>query len=281
MIRFGAQRLVRPETSGAERWLFRLMGVADPAHYLHSLYFRRALDSLPAFQPRRILDAGCGFGDYSFYLAQRYPAAQVLGLDMDQARIERNRTVATALGLANVIFEPQDLTTLDGATNFDLVIAIDVLEHIALQEQALNRLSQALVPGGIAFIHLPTVRERPVPFSRWLTGFHAWAEKEHIAQERTAKEFTAAVGATGLEILQSQRTFGYFSGELATSLFALPYRNTPWNRALLGALAPFCRVLAWTDILQLNQPRYAVAVLAHKPRPVSSCATPATAVSHS
>ena|SRR5450759_1524782 len=34
--RFGEQRLALPDVSGAERLLFHAMGVADPAHYLHS-----------------------------------------------------------------------------------------------------------------------------------------------------------------------------------------------------------------------------------------------------
>jgi hypothetical protein len=66
---FGEQRLVRSKSSFAERLLFRVMGVPDPANYLDSLYFRRELDRLRGLPPSRILDAGCGAGDYSFYLA--------------------------------------------------------------------------------------------------------------------------------------------------------------------------------------------------------------------
>jgi 2-polyprenyl-3-methyl-5-hydroxy-6-metoxy-1,4-benzoquinol methylase len=94
-----------------------------------------------------------------------------------------------------------------------------VLEHIPKQLDALSNLRSALRPGGIAFFHIPTVRERPVPFSRWLTGFHAWAEKEHAAEERSAEEFIEIVRSSGLEVVKSCRTFGYFTGELATRAF--------------------------------------------------------------
>jgi len=59
-------------------------------------------------------------------------------------------------------------------------------------------------------------------------------------------------------------TFGYWSGELATSLFALPYRNTWRNRVFQLALAPICRSLAMLDQVGRQRTRYAVAVLLRK-----------------
>lgn len=264
-IRFGEQRLIRRDVGAAHRLLFRIMGVADPAHYLHKLYFQRALDDLKDLSPTDVLDAGCGGGDYSFYLGRRYPGAEILGVDINDRQIERNRETACQLGICNVKFEVADLTTLDSLNRFDLVIAIDVLEHILRQQEALVRLCTALRPGGVAFFHLPTVRERPVPFSRLLRDFHAWAAEEHHATLCTAEEFVNGLRATGLEIVQAYRTFGYLTGELATSLFALPYADTTRNRLLQGVLALPCRVLALADRLNLERTRYAVAVVAKKP----------------
>ncbi len=275
MARFGEQRLVRRNSSVGERLIFRLMGVADPAHYLHSLYLRRELDRVSDFAPLHILDAGCGPGDYCFYLARRYPRSEVLGIDINDLSIEQNRENARRLGLPNVHFELVDLSQADFAAQFDLVISIDVLEHIVRQREALGALFTALKPGGLVFFHLPTVRERPVPFSGRLTGFHAWAAKEHIAEERTAEEFISTVRAVGLEVIRAYRTFGYFTGELATSLFALPFDPTTFNRVLLALLALPCRVLALADTLNMERTRYAVAVLAWKPTggiPVASVA---------
>jgi SAM-dependent methyltransferase len=262
--RFGAQRLVRPDA--AERWLFRLMGVADPAHYLHWRYLRESLDRAGDLTPSRILDAGCGAGDHTFYLAQRFPDSEVIGVDVDAARIARNQETAPRLGLRNVSFEVQDLTQLPWVERFDLVISIDVLEHIVEQQTALRCLQRVLRPGGRFFFHIPTKRRRPVPFSAWLGGFHAWAEKEHVAEDRTAEGFVAVVRAAGFEITDSWRTFGFFTGELATSLFALPYDPTPRNKVFQVMLAPVCRALAVADLLQVDRERYAVAVTGRRPR---------------
>jgi hypothetical protein len=103
-----------------------------------------------------------------------------------------------------------------------------------------------------------------VPFSSLLGGFHEWAEGEHVAEDRTAQDFVTTMRHAGYDVLNSYPTFGYFTGELATSLFNLPYENTTRNRVLQALLAPACRVLAVADSLHLEKTRYAVAVEARR-----------------
>ncbi|RAQ97136.1 class I SAM-dependent methyltransferase [Thermogemmatispora tikiterensis] len=40
----------------------------------------------PIQQPRRILDIGCGTGQWAFELAQQFPQAEVIGLDLEQVK---------------------------------------------------------------------------------------------------------------------------------------------------------------------------------------------------
>lgn len=264
MAKFGEQRLVRSDVGRLQRALFRVLGVADPAHYLHNLYLRRALARLDGRSPRHILDAGCGAGDHSFFLARRFPSATVLGVDVQQHLIERNRAVAAELGLTNLRFEVADITRMERAERFDLITSIDVLEHIVEQRLALSVLAHHLAPGGMTFFHVPTVRPRPVPFSSWLDAFHKWAEGEHLADEVTAEKFVEATGASGLRVKHWHPTFGYWTGELATSLFALPYRNTAINRIFQVLLILPCRALVHADPSVKSGAYYAVAVIAEK-----------------
>ena len=242
------------------------MGIVDPAHCLHSRYFLRALAQLKQFQPRAILDAGCGRGDYTFYLARRFPGAQVYAVDIDEVRIGRNRRMAGRLALENITFEIADLVTIRLPTRFDLIVSIDVLEHIPQQEQALRNLADQLTPDGRVFYHIPTIRERPVPFSRRLRGFHEWAEKEHLAEERSAADFLDLLRRTGYDVIRSYRTFGYYTGELATSLFNMPYDNNLTNKLIQAMLSPLCRGLALADQLGLERTRYALAAEARLAR---------------
>ncbi|HEY0529027.1 MAG TPA: methyltransferase domain-containing protein [Gemmatimonadaceae bacterium] len=261
---FGEQRLALPEVSSAERLLFQVLGVVDPAHYLHSRYFRRSLEKWKDLAPRAILDAGCGRGDYSFFLARTFPEAQVYGVDIDAARVERNRRMSATLGLDNVTFEVADIVTARFPTTFDLIVSIDVLEHIPEQEKALRNLASQLTPEGRVFYHVPTRRERPVPFSGALGGFHEWAEKEHTAEDRSAAQFVDVLGRNGYHVTRYQRTFGYYTGELATSLFNMPYQNTLRNKMFQAMLSPICRVLALADALGIERTRYAVAAEAQR-----------------
>lgn len=262
-MKFGEQRLVRPDVGAGHRWFFRLFGIAEPAHYLHHRYLNRALDRLVHQPPRRVLDAGCGGGDHTVELARRFPEAEILGIDLDAALIARNQDAARRLGLTRVRFVLGDLSRLDGDA-FDLIVCIDVLEHIPGQQRALENLARALTPGGLAYFHLPTVRPRPIPFSRWLGEFHAWAEKEHIADELTAAQFVDRVRAAGLIPVEVQPTFAYAAGELANSCFSLPYQNVWYNRIAQLGLAPVCRGLAMLDELPWMGPRYAVKVVARR-----------------
>ena len=265
-VLFGEQRLVRPEVGAVQKALFRTIGLADPAHYLHSMYFQRALTQLRLDSPARILDAGCGRGDYSLYLAKRFPSAEIIGLDIDPQRIDRNLDTAKRLGLTNITFLVSDLTTLEHEAYFDFVLSVDVLEHLTEQKLVLRKLAQTLKPGGSAFYHIPTLRPKPVPFARFLKDFHAWADSEHVADDRSAEEFTRLVAESGLEVLTATPTFGYYTGELANSIFVLPYKNTAANRVLQAALTPLCRGLAMLDFLGLEKTRYAVAVAARRPK---------------
>jgi SAM-dependent methyltransferase len=262
--RFGEQRLVRPDLGSAARLLYRLMGVADPSHYLRSRYVRRALAAFAPGAPTRILDAGCGRGDYAIYLARRYPRADVLAVDIDAVGVERARDAARRLGIQNLRFAIADLITLELRADFDLVISVDVLEHIRSQQTVLETLARSLRPGGTAIYHVPTVRPRPVLLSRYLGGLRAWAEEEHEADELTAEEFSARVAASGLSLLHRVPTFGRYTGELANSLFALPFADTPRNRVLQAVIAPPCRLLALADLAGLDRPRYAVLVVAEQ-----------------
>jgi ubiquinone/menaquinone biosynthesis C-methylase UbiE len=260
---FGEERLLR---GGTEAALFRVLGVADPAHFLHYRYLRRALAALEK-EPSAILDAGSGPGDHALYLARRYPRAMVFGWDSRKDWVLNAAMAARALGIPNARFAVADLRDLRARDRFDLVCAIDVLEHLTDPAAALRSFWAVLRPGGAAFFHFPVDRPRPVPFSRYLRSFHAWAEAEHVAEPMSGSEFVTLAQQAGFSIFRVTRTFGYFTGELATSLFNLPHRPTRLNRAFQGLLAPTCRLLALIDLLQLDSPRYAVAVEARKPAP--------------
>ena len=78
----------------------------------------------------RILDAGCGIGDYLFELAVKYGCTAV-GIDMDNEDIQLANKIAKEMQLSKVTFSTGDVTNLPFPDNiFDKVIFLDVIQSI-------------------------------------------------------------------------------------------------------------------------------------------------------
>lgn len=107
-------------------------------------------------RPRRVLDAGCGNGIYSFTLAPG--AGRVDGIDSDAARI---RHVASVNLFPNLHFRTGDICRLPyPPASFDLIICSDVLEHIPDDQAAFAQLSRALQKGGTLLVTVPALTDK-------------------------------------------------------------------------------------------------------------------------
>jgi SAM-dependent methyltransferase len=127
----------------------------------------------------RVLDIGCGNGVHS--LAAARVARSVLGFDVDERQLGFARARATDEGLGNVEFRAGDLTDpefLAGVGEFDVVLALDVIEHLTDRRAVLTRLRAVLAQGGRLIITLPN---RDTPYKRWRrrAGAFAYADPDH------------------------------------------------------------------------------------------------------
>jgi SAM-dependent methyltransferase len=84
--------------------------------------------------PGRILEIGCGFGHTSWRMARRWPGAQVTGFDISPRSIEY---AAKVFARANLTFVAGRVDEIDrGSRGFDLIVLVDVYEHIAASARA-------------------------------------------------------------------------------------------------------------------------------------------------
>ena len=150
---------------------------------------------------KTVLDVGCGAGLLAEPLARL--GAKVTGVDGSPEVIAVAREHATTMGL-EIDYRIADVASLDGA--FDLVTAMEVVEHVAEPAAFVNALAKRLAPGGLLIMSTPNA----TALSRLMTivvgeglgriprGTHDF--DKFIAPDR----MKALLGAAGLKCLDVQ-----------------------------------------------------------------------------
>ena len=133
----------------------------DPNQYLkftdHRL--RPALDLLaqiPAADPRSIYDLGCGPGNITRLLAERWPGARVVGVDSSADMLAKARQEAPG-----VAFEQADIAHWSPPARADLLFTNATLHWLDDHAALLPRLAAQLAPGGVLAIQMPDNRTSP------------------------------------------------------------------------------------------------------------------------
>jgi SAM-dependent methyltransferase len=126
---------------------------------LRSWHIRRELKNLnrEGFNPEDIADAGSGFGQYVYYLSSLYPQANITGLDIKQEQVDDcNNFFSTINRDSKVSFQYADLTKLAVHAKWDLVLSVDVMEHIEDDQTVFRHIYNGLTPGGVLLISTPS-----------------------------------------------------------------------------------------------------------------------------
>ena len=136
----------------------------SPAQYVkfeqeRSRPVRDLLEHLPNKQIVRAADIGCGPGNSTELLHQRFPDAMVIGIDSstDMIAAARKRLPANR-------FDIQDITAWRGFGNpFDVILANAVLQWVPDHAALLPSLIANLAPGGSLAVQIPANLEEPAP----------------------------------------------------------------------------------------------------------------------
>lgn len=107
--------------------------------------------------PERIVDVGCGPGNSTMVLAQRFPGAELSGLDSSAEMLETARET-----LPDVHWFQSDITTWQPDEAFDLLFSNAVLQWVPDHETIFPRLMSFLKPGGALAVQLPAHYASPL-----------------------------------------------------------------------------------------------------------------------
>ncbi len=114
--------------------------------------FHKELENFTVPPRGVVLDAGCGSGIVTRYLADRFPQATIMGCDSSAQRVEQTR--AACADYSNITIQQADLLQLvksPGLRNemFDGIVCRYVLHHLCEKAQAaVAGLAACLKPGG-------------------------------------------------------------------------------------------------------------------------------------
>jgi trans-aconitate 2-methyltransferase len=103
---------------------------------------------LPA--PRRIVDLGCGPGNSTAVLRQRWPHAAITGLDSSAELLEAARR-----DHPDIDFGLGDIAVWGPSQPFDLVFSNAALQWVGEHERLLPRFLNAVAPGGALAVQMP------------------------------------------------------------------------------------------------------------------------------
>lgn len=129
--------------------------------FLRSWHIRRLLkEKGEEFDKKgtwRVLDAGCGFGQYDRFLLETFKNVSIHSVDVKENYLEDNRRYFKHdLNKGRIEFEKADLLEYEKPDEFDLVFCIDVLEHIADDVKVISKLSKSLKMDGYFLMHSPS-----------------------------------------------------------------------------------------------------------------------------
>ncbi len=105
----------------------------------------------------RIIDLGCGTGELTALLAERFPDATVLGIDSSEAMLRE----AEPRSSDRVRFECRDIGDLTDFGPYDLVFAHASLQWIPDNERLMHTLLSSLRPGAQIAVQMPRNFDKP------------------------------------------------------------------------------------------------------------------------
>jgi len=183
-------------------------------------HFERDTHNLNPFEKLSILDVGCGGGLVCEPLARL--GGKVTGADADSVAIETAKDHAKASGLK---IDYQNKPAEEIKKQFDVVLALEIIEHVADPSAFVESISKLVKPGGLVIFS--TLNRNPKSFLlgivaaeyilRWVPqGTHSWKKfvrPSELSRMARAAELTPH-DVTGLIFNPLQNEFALSKSDL-------------------------------------------------------------------
>lgn len=162
-----------------------------------SYYGNYRSDILPLLPKHvgKVLEIGCGTGNTLAYMKANGYCDWTCGVDLFPSAVEEAATKLDRVYQGNV--EQTDLPIEPGS--IDLILCLDVLEHLVNPQKVVAYLHTLLAPGGVIIASIPNVRHRSVVLP--LVFGNKWEYRDSGVLDNTHLRFF--VKSTAIELMKS------------------------------------------------------------------------------
>jgi len=174
---------------------------------LRSWHVRRALRRLAPALPRdaKVLDAGMGFGQYLWWMASGYPSWKIMAADIKSEQVADCNSFFSRTGLAGRVHAVEaDLVTWTSGEKHDLILCVDVMEHIAEDRTVFANFLKMTADGGYPVISTPSDQGGSDVHGDEDTSFIG----EHVRDGYGVNEITEKLRTAGYVDVKVSYTYG-------------------------------------------------------------------------
>lgn len=157
-----------------------------------------------------ILDAGSGFGQYTYRMSRLFPGSNIVAADIKPEQIADCNQFFEQLGKADQVkFQYADLTNYTSPETYDLVLSVDVMEHIEEDTKVFENFFLSMKKGGVLLISTPSDQggSDVHDHDHEANGVHGFID-EHVRDGYNIGEIETKLKAAGFSRVEARYSYG-------------------------------------------------------------------------
>lgn len=177
--------------------------------FLRSWYVRRELREIRkrfGVSNIDIYDAGSGFGQYTYFMATKLKPCNILSVDVKKDWINDCKIFFKQNEMKHVSFVIEDLTAINHQNKFDIIVCVDVMEHIQEDVIVFNNFYNALKKGGYLLINSPSIYGGSDVHQEEEQSFIG----EHARDGYSKEDLESKLHPHGFSTYKSRYTYGFW-----------------------------------------------------------------------
>ena len=152
-----------------------------------------------------VLDAGSGLGQYSWRMSKMNRRWNIKSIDINREQIDDCNSFFEKTGLSDrVSFHACDLTTLADLNCYEIILSVDVMEHIEEDTLVFQNFYKSLKENGVLLISTPS--------DRGGSDVHSDKEEsfidEHVRDGYSIEDITEKLSMAGFRSVEANYTYG-------------------------------------------------------------------------